>query len=1182
MKDKPFSGRSPKSKKYFAAFCNMAELNLENTVRHIFAPYARALEKDSWSMCTEGKASDRVKAIAAKLPVSDQADISRLLIRHFPFLKPLCKEDTFSCLMKTLCIFIDVLGRVRNEFTHFAPEARETFDEVKVTKWLASLLTAGAREVRERFKPAVVANAKDSATKEVYVAVNDIFQSTKRFKKTEDDKGKTVYKVSEDYIYSMSTTDPNGYAMLNDMGALRLCCLFLEKKYIAQFFDGVKPYKYGMTAAQKKAVMEVFSIFGIRLAQEKFDTTLPEYALALDMLNELQRCPRELFDTFSEQGKERFRVPITSTNPDAVQDDGVMVEGGQVLLVRHKDRFPTFALRYIDQQKLFEDIRFQVSVGSWRFKFYDKQLMGDAEGITKVRVIQKDIHGFGRWDDVELARKDKYSPFFKPLTDTTVMQDEEEVTLKQYEADTADSKPYMTDHRTSYLLSDNRIGFTFNREGSDKRNVLNADGVYLPDVCDDAGTPLTGRDVKLQAPLAWLSVYELPALIFYHHLYRKHKEGKAKLPSPESILKDYVCQYYRLFADVKQGIRRPWADYAPLQEKDVPEKLVKWIKGETAGTNFEGRSRATITQMKEDTDCLLTRFKDANKIVYPKEDSKSKKDKRRHMDIRPGVLAARLMEDMLFFQPSSSGGRNKLTGANYASLQAALASKPMSRNELKALLTKAGIMAPSNGDSALYHPFLYGALNSCPENGTHDDMPCIEVRDFFDSYMREKKRYLVQLEQAPASVLRQQAFLHAERAKWQKLDDAGIKALAARYAADDRGIQLPRGLFLKPIKDILTSIGLDVYDDDNVSYLITYYFQAAYDDSCQAFYDANDDFKRTYKYFNTLYNSRNKQKQLLQSFYTVEEMEQLTCRLNNGQRPCHEREKVYLEDLQKNSPRGSSINDESQKLHRLYKEYTDNERLIRRYKVQDMMIWLMANDILLGKGYVDEAAIRENKLKEVMPRSSSKLMSLEVPFSITLTVPVSSSKGSSKSVKGSSKSVKVNISQKEKIQLKRYGEQFLFINDTRLRSLIGYLHSLNSEEPALLSIDREELETEFMRYDTARPEIAGMVHQIEQKALEQHPELLKKPDPSSPQQVKESYYLKYDESKKYNPCPKRHNFGVLLKLLSDHQDSNDYLTIIRNAFMHNSYENFKFTSELPAIAERAKDIFNETKKEMIE
>ena len=1173
------------SKKYFAAYLNMAQLNVENTLYHIghmmgIADMEGLVEKELKENKRSTSAAVQLRLLNDRAKTAiDKERLLRLFTTHFRFLVPVFAtektkesgEMTSNDLPKVkneLTDFFETLGWLRNEYTHYNPEPRKRNHEKQIVAYLYKCMDSGANVIKERFTPTNDGIPYESLAEmhAVYKATEKIFQGEEMRKegkkvpkinpKTRQQdtypngtpKMMTVYRDRDDYFYRLTDVD----GTFSWMGILLFTCLFIEKKYISMLFDGVKPYFEGATKADKKAVLEVFSVYRMRMPEEKYDSTRPDYALGLDMMNELQRCPKELYDTFCDKDKELFHVDVKSDNPDAVMDYGVSVKDGKVMLKRNRDRFAQFALRYIDLQKVFNDIRFQVSVGSYRFRFYDKQLAGDEKGLTSVRVLQKELNGFGRINEIEQQRQKRYKDFLKHAV---VVEEATDDTGARMELlpDTAVSTPYITDSKSRYVINNNRVGFLFNITDAQKRKMVVKDNClyYLPGVKKEGNQWRDGKEVELYAPMAWLSVYELPGLIFYHELYTKHDGAGKGLPTPEEVLKSYVTQYYQLFSDISQGVKKPITAYAPLTLRDVPEKLVDYLNGKTVVPDFQGRARTVVKQMLEETNKRLEHFHDKREANVAKT---NKLGKGNYVNILPGKLASELMEDILDFQPCNSDNSNKATGANYASMQAALALSAKNKNELKDMFTSARLI----GTNSMDHPFLMNALNGCSVKGGEN----VNVFDFYKAYLTAKISYLTTvLQEAKFESL---PFLHADRKKWQKRDEAYCRELAARYLDEEKSLELPRGLFLKPVRNILKKIGLDTTDDDSISCLIPYYFDKKEEDFCQEFYEPTPSaYKRTYKYFSVLddFRLKNSREPLKDVFLTTDEMRQIIGKdAQTGKRKRKEqKETAYIDRKIKaeldavntrlnrfgkpsitrlRKTEEEAIRSQAKtKLRILYKEYDDSERAIRRYMVQDILVWMMAKDILLGSGKMNNAEIEKAKLADVLPASAESILEMEVPFEVTLRIPLHGKHNQEQYTD-------LTIRQETPIKLKRYGEFFRYNGDSRLASLVALLKKRLNTDDVSIVVDKEKLNDEFERYDLQRSEIFGMVHQLEASVFDKCPELLKKPAADADEATRGRYY--------FNDFPVRQNFNEMLHRAGV-VDSR-LLIEVRNAFSHNSYK----------------------------
>ena len=127
-------------------------------------------------------------------------------------------------------------------------------------------------------------------------------------------------------------------------------------------------------------IRRTFGINSIVLSKERIRSEKSDMSIALDMINELKRCPRELFDTLSFADQDAFRI---------MSDDHQ-----EVLQMRHTDRFVPMMLQYIDYNRLFSQIRFGVNMGKLRYLFCSEKHCID--GQTRVRVLEQPINAFGR------------------------------------------------------------------------------------------------------------------------------------------------------------------------------------------------------------------------------------------------------------------------------------------------------------------------------------------------------------------------------------------------------------------------------------------------------------------------------------------------------------------------------------------------------------------------------------------------------------------------------------------------------------------------------------------------------------------------------------------------------------------------------------------------------------------
>lgn len=1156
--------RISENKALLAAYLNMAQQNAENTLRHISQlmgiqevpqnlydyQFLKELKtaKEAADEGTGRVKSERLQKIMA------------LLHRHFPFLKAFLESEyrernresgkdknkpkcpvSPAAYRKAVCDVLRLLGDLRNEYTHYDPQPRSKGEQSSheklqktVVGYLYLCLLGGTRVVGARFK--------DTFKPQDYTFLT----GTPRYKYVKTPDGKKKPEEREDFFYRLK--DGNG--LLSYVGVLLFASLFLHKKYVAEmlaqsglFVPGERKMNTGVVDMERRILTEVFSIYRIRLSKERMESTRPDYALGLDMLNELQKCPPELYDVLAPEGQAVFRVKRD------YDDEGQQADNGEVLLKRFDDRFPYFALRYLDESHAFDAIRFQVSVGRYRYKFYPKACIDvvrkhdaeDGSEADRLRSLQKDVNGFGRLGEVEAERLRRYAGHIfveKPQDDDT---------------------PYITDHRASYVFNGNRIGLLFNWEGgrNDLQEVPEADGatLYLPALTFN-GNDL-GKDVRCVPPAAWLSTYELPAVLFHHLLCRRYYGATCHLT--EDILMDCVKLYHQLFADVRSGRWKPGVarkdpeaflaenyhtDQVCLHAKDIPQKLMEYLLQKGMGRPmkelFKKRSRERMERMLEGTRVRLKKFQEE---LAMQGSSDNKFGKKRYVDIRPGRLAAYLAKDMLFFQPYDDAEPNKLTGLNYQVLQGALAVYDRTPDEFRQLFQNARLLVPGNGERE--HPFLGKVLQQKPNT----------AYQFYSDYLKAK---IVYLEERLADKNETFATLFRldHRQKWQPHDKAWYADLAGRYL-DDVPVELPRGLFLEPIKHLLGRLLADGGQLDgkpgskkmrqalntercNMAWLIAQYFNQILRDGNQPFYDSERKlYRRTYKYFNILNNQKegNKLVQLFQSTAQIEDF-----RANQEEVA----KKAYL-----TSREARALQNPEARLRKHLSAYKKNETAIRHYRVQDMLLFLMAKALLLEKGGLKEQGKLDGyRLRDVAPAADS-ILSLELPFSITV-----------KLADGTER-----IISQEAIKAKNCGDFFRFLYDARVATLLPYTEA---GQP----LDRTLIEKELENYDLQRVPVFRLVHHMEQLVLRLCPELN---DPSSPDYFFETD--KVDKDGKPKTLAVKTNFREMLGKLKTkeglrpdglenlREDELELMVEVRNSFGHNRYARLALKGKvLPNIA----------------
>lgn len=1084
----------------FAAYFNMARQNSYITLCH--------LSKMGGFTETENKESRLVEMkIVTQLSKSTKPEmreyLMRQLYRHFPALQIMitCEQAKVKSKVATpnmMSMVLDNLFRVlnyeRDRASHFSFTDKRTDDpkyieaEKAVARYLNHCFTAAMRTVRTRFE--LQASQMEFITKERYKMVNT---------EEKDKKGRPMKKAEINMKFAYTFVDANG--RLSDMGRVFFLCQFIEKRYATMLFDALQEkenkrslFYLDYNESQRRIIREIFSVYRVRLPKERLDSEREDMALALDMLNELKKCPAELFEHVSPEDQAKFRI--------------IPAEGEEeILLKRSADRFAQFALRYIDEKKLFDKIRFQINFGKYRYCLKEDKHCID--GLTRIRVLQKELNGFGRFGEVEHYRTGQDAR--KVWNGANLVRRYEDVTR-----DKAVDLPYITDCRTQYLFNRDKIGLSWPPYRDTEGNILPiVDGCYMPCIDKD------NNRVTCVQPMCWMSRYELPGMVFHSILCGEDERG-----ATEKIIQDCVARYRKFFSDIKEGTiekikcadrKKPqFAEYKFIEERygimwgDIPDKIRDYLVGRTRAS-FDHYAADVIDKMIAHTESMLRRIKAVVAAVGGKDNKIGKKS---YVDIRPGRLAGFLSQDIVYFQPSKlegeQCGKDKLTGLNYRVMQASIAMYDTQYGEqtfeqFKQMFIQAGIINSSNK-----HPFLMSVLERKPEN----------IIEFYQYYLEARGQKLKEIKESRN--YKEVYFLHSERIKWANRNTAYYQKLAARYL--EQPIELPRRLFEVDIRMRLQNLCKTnepnveyaaefAKERCNVTHMILLYLKHIKQDKVQSFYNFDRSYKlvelldgeKRYKPLNA-YQNRNLKNDMKIRVASLEIAETNKGRKLGKTRAATKDEKEI----------------ESRRLSKYFNEYDDNERLLRRYKVQDILLFLMAKNIILSH----RVSIGDFRMNKIKPNGDKGILEVKIPFCITVTLD-----------NGERKTI-----QQEAIKIKNYGDFFRFLYDERVKTLLPLIKSAE--------LDRTLLEDELDNYDTIRPQIFDLILQFEKSITDKNPKIKQE----------------------------QHGFKDLLQMIPYMNESDEKnIRLTRNAFAHNSYPNVNdMPQAVPKVAIEIKKGFDET------
>jgi hypothetical protein len=1079
---------------YFSAYLNLARHNAFLILSHI----SDKLRQKK----TNTQEGSLHKAYAIEvLNNSKTPDITaksiKMLNEHFPFLKIMFDYDSNSANPKgvkkgtevlpeqyhqKIELVLKLLNNYRNFYTHCIHTPVITPDNF--IHDLDNIFDAAVRMVKTRFE----------------LSDEDV-EHLNRFERGKDPKtNKWKYVRKNDFKYSFIHDNA-----ISEKGMAFFITLFLEKKYAFEFLKKLHGFKDGRTKTMQ-ATLESYCVYHVHLPKERIESTQNDLSLCLDMFNELKKCPSELFTLLKKEDAEKFRIApdINNINDEEeineVPENGIADYNAEPILKRYSNRFPYLAMRYIDEKKVFQNLRFHVDLGNYYFKFYPKTTV---DGETRDRSLKVHLKSFGRLDDINQARLNDWDKLIRFHKDA---EDEEPI---------EELLPYITDTFPHYHLNNNQIGLKYFQTGIDQ---------LLP--------KLEKEKTKLTQPDFWLSVYELPGLLFYNHLL-KSKKGI----SAEDLILNCSKKYKALFKLIAEGCKPELTDRTETVKKDGKNETVilQRVKFEDEkGRSYEIdlneipqvlqnyitdkplHNRAVLAESKINRLIIQTerKLEKIDKALTQIKDKKqNKRGKKRFVEIKSGVLADFLAKDIIHLQPSTEDkGKDKITGLNFQILQSHLAFYGRDYLMLNDIFRQCKLVG-----SAISHPFL-NKLN--PEKYQ-------DIVSFYKAYLKERKNYLVQCNRDKdyASYY----FLKYNSKKFTTETATYCKDLAKKlmntHSLDNHPINLPRGLFNEAIVDWFRKNGspeLKAIANSqrvNTTYLIQKFFELERaGDTSQSFYN----YQRSYKFIDKLNNLGKNPFQLRRNYYTIEQLSKMMDGV-----------KTKISKLPEPGVANKFIRPIMQTD---LSDYKQNEKILRLYKTQDRVLFLMASEILFNQK-PEGLKSEDLKLSNIKPKpendTDKDLLSTQLPFSLQYKYYDVTPTGE---IDYKKKKGEITIFQKE-LKLKNYGNFIRYTKDRRLNNLFHWI-----DEP---QIEMPLLQKELDKYEETRIAVSGIIHNFEKALFKKYrsafedkfkANLLKKKNES------DSSYVDHNEM-----------LEVFFEKYPDFVQYKELMKNIRNGFSHNQY-----------------------------
>jgi hypothetical protein len=364
---------------YFGAYLNMARLNIFNINNHLAEKFGASTLRD------EGEIPNSF--LVPKIN-KNQTHIFSQLKKFMPIARvfddetlPKFEQENLinkkgkdiNQLSESLAFIFKELNEFRNDYTHYYSTNSGIERKLKISNQLSDFLN-------ENF-------------------IRAILHTKERFK--------DVY-TEEDFSTASKTIIVNEDKTITQDGIVFLISIFLDRENAFQFINKIK-YLKGTQNKMFTAKRETLSAFCIKLPHEKFISENPTQAFSLELINELNKCPKTLYNVITEEEKKAFQPELgdeeleniyTNSIPETIDDYESYIES-ITKRVRNNNRFSYFAMRFLDEKEIFPKLRFQIDLGKVIIAEYNKTLDGNQE----LRKVVENVKAFGRLQDFRFAEE---------------------------------------------------------------------------------------------------------------------------------------------------------------------------------------------------------------------------------------------------------------------------------------------------------------------------------------------------------------------------------------------------------------------------------------------------------------------------------------------------------------------------------------------------------------------------------------------------------------------------------------------------------------------------------------------------------------------------------------------------------------------------------------------------------
>lgn len=1062
------------NKHFWAAFLNLARHNVYITINHINKLLEiREIDNDE-------KVLD-IKALWEKVngDLNKTERLRELMTKHFPFLETAIysknKEDkeevkqekqakaqSFDSLKHCLFLFLEKLQEARNYYSHYkySESTKEPMLEKELLKKMYNIFDDNIRLV-----------IKD-------------YQHNKDINPDEDFKH--LDRTEEEFNYYFTT---NKKGNITASGLLFFVSLFLEKKdaiWMQQKLRGFKDNR----ESKKKMTHEVFCRSRMLLPKLRLESTQTQDWILLDMLNELIRCPKSLYERLQGEDREKFRVPLDPIDEDYDAEQ----EPFKNTLVRHQDRFPYFALRYFDYNEIFTNLRFQIDLGTYHFSIYKKLIGGQKED----RHLTHKLYGFERIQ--EFAKQNR--------------PDEWKAIVKDLDTYETSNERYISETTPHYHLENQKIGIRFRNGNNDIWPSLETNG-------ENNEKSKYKLDKPYQAE-AFLSVHELLPMMFYYLLLKKEEPNNDKKNASivEGFIKREIRYIYKLYDAFANGEINSIGDLEKycedkgIPKRHLPKQMVAILYDEHKDMVEEAKRKQK--EMVKDTKKLLA--------TLEKQTQEEIEDGGRNIRLlKSGEIARWLVNDMMRFQPVQKDNEgnplnnSKANSTEYQMLQRSLALYNKEEKPTR-YFRQVNLINSSNP-----HPFLKWTKWE----------ECNNILSFYRSYLTKKIEFLNKLK--PEDWEKNQYFLKLKEPKTNR------ETLVQGWK---NGFNLPRGIFTEPIREWFKRHQNDSEEYEKVEALdrvglvtkvIPLFFKK--EDSK----DKEEDSKDKEEYLKD--DAQKEINNCVQPFYSF------PYNVGNIHKPeeknflnCEERKGIWKE--KKNKFKGykakvkpKKLTDKEKEEYRSYLEFQSwnkFERELRLVRNQDIITWLLCTELIdkLKVEGLNVEELQKLRLKDIDTDTTKKeknnILNRIMPMQLPVTVyEIDDSHNIVKD-----RPLHTVYIEETKTKLLKQGNFKALVKDRRLNGLFSFVKTSSEAESKSNPISKSRVEYELGKYQNARLNIIEDMLALEKTLIDNYNSL----DTDNFHNMLTGWLELKGEANK-----------------ARFQNEVDLLVAVRNAFSHNQY-----------------------------